>query len=420
MRAIEPFVGALLGAALWTGAAHAADWQHILGTEPDPKAPPIKLFGFIQPELALNTGGPATGLVGTPLERFEGVRPLYNRAGEGPASFGVRRARLAARGALPGSDNRVNYFIMAEFGVLGLTRSAPVVLTDASVTLSYVPGARLRVGQFKLPIMDEVYGSVPAVHPFTNFSTTLVRLLLENPIRGDEYLGGADGFRDVGAMVFDGFQGERWAGSYALMVSNGSGINRLDDDLAKDVAGRVELARVFSGERHDMWRQELRAGAWGTYGRRSVAEDRVDRIRFGGFAHAELDRVWTLIEVAGGRGALDLGPQPPFPGEPVRMSADGAAWGLVAQSGVRLPYDEKGRVGLQARFERFEQLRDAPADHRVFLNATGAVEVSPARNLRFLLDYEHRTLRAPSGSDAARALAAGFGDRVTLQVTARY
>jgi hypothetical protein len=380
----------------------------------------VKVFGFVQPEIAGNTGGPATGLTGTPLEAFEGVRPLYNRSGQGALTFGVRRARLAARGALPGSDNRVNYFMMAEFGVLGLTRDAPVVLTDASVTLSYVPGARLRVGQFKLPVMEEVYGSVPAVHPFTNFSTTLVRLLLEHPIRGTDYAGGADGFRDVGAMVFDGFQTERWAGSYAVMVSNGSGINRLDDDASKDVSGRVEVARVLGGERADMWRKEVRVGGWGSYGRRGVDEARVDRLRVGGFAHAELGRAWTLVEVAGGEGALDLGAQPPFPGQPIRVAAEGGAWGVVAQAGVRLPYDEKGRVGLQARFERYEQLRSVAADHRIFVNATGAVEVSPARNLRFILDYELRTLRAPSGSDAARALAANFGDRVTLQTTARF
>lgn len=419
-HATDPVRAALVALALLTSTAHAADWQYIIGTEPDPEAPAVRLFGFMQPEFSLNTGGPATGLGGTPLERFEGVRPLYNRAGEESATFGVRRARLAARGSIPHSDNKINYFVMAEFGVLGLTRTAPVVLTDASLTLSYIPGARIRVGQFKLPIMEEIYGAVPSVHPFTNFSTTLVRLLLENPIRGEEYLGGADGFRDIGAMVFDGFQSEKWAGNYAVMVSNGSGINRLDDDNAKDVAGRVEVARVFEGERHDMWRQEARVGAWGSYGRRPTVEDRVDRVRFGGFANLDLDRVWTLIEVAGGSGALELGPQPPFPGEPVRFVGQGTAWGVVAQSGVRLPYDDKGRVGVQGRFERFEQLRDTPGDHRIFLNLTGAIEVSPARNLRFILDYEHRTLRAPAAGEAAQALAAGFGDRVTLQATARF
>lgn len=418
MPATRRLASLFAGLSLLGASAAAADWNHLLATEPSPDAPAVKVFGFMQPEFAANTGGVATGLADTPLAAADGQRPLFN--GASPTTFGVRRARLAARGALPGTDNRVNYFLMAELGVLGLTRDAPVVLTDAAVTLSYIPGARVRIGQFKLPIMEEIYRSVPIAHGFTNFSTTMVKLLLENPIRDNEYAGGADGFRDVGAMVFDGVQGERWAGAYALMVSNGSGINRLDNDAAKDVTARGEVAYITSGTRNDPWRREVKLGGWGSAGRRTVDASRVDRLRYGVFLNVEQDVAWGLVEVAAGRGALDLGPQPAFTGSPVVLAADGRGWGVVAQAGARKSVGERGRVGVQARVDRYEQQPDQPAERRVFTNITGGIEVAPAPNLRFLLDYEHRMLTAPDASALAQQVATLMGDRVTGQVTARF
>lgn len=435
-RALAPALLLSL-AALASAPARAAESLLPLGTEVGRPDTPLTVMGFIQPQFDGMLGAPVTG-IGDALPPFEGERASFNTVGptDSTASFRIFRARLGARGSMPGTDQKVSYFLLFEAGEVAITRTAPVVPTDASLTFSHIPGARVRVGQFKLPIMEEFVGPVAADYRFIHFSTTLSRLLLENPIARDtattgHYTGGAHGFRDVGIQVFDGIQTGAFGASWAAMVSNGNGIMTGDNDDQKDISGRFELAWVTKGARHQLSREEVKVGGWHLQGSRAWGERRFDRMRQGAFVRVERPWAWGLGEVARGRGMLETGVAPPFAGGVPTVAPEGEAWGMVVQGGGRIPVGApqsgkgKGapfqpRLGLSARYDRYLQQTESPEDLRIFQTTTLGVELDPAKALRLQANYELRHLDAPDGSEVAQAIAASMGDRVTVQATARF
>lgn len=414
----------MLSLTMWAALSTAlgADWMTVAATEEGRDDVPVKVFGFLQPQVAWIPGGTVEGLEAEALQPFEGTRPSFNLVyGRSPFSVVMQRARLGARGSIPKTDQKVSYLFLTEAGEVSLTRTSPFVIADMSLTLSYVPGARVRIGQFKLPVMEEITQGVATSMEFVNFSSTLQKLLLENPIQAGAYTGGAYGFRDVGVQVFDGFQWGAVGASYALMVSNGSGLHAVDPDAAKDVSGRAEVAWVTKGEKHQGNRHELKAGGWWLQGARTVDGVDVTRVRRGAFVHLEQGWIWSLVEVAQGEGALEAGFAPPFPGGAVVVAPEGVGWGFVGQAGVRHTLGEDGpKMGLKARFDQYHQQIETPEALRRFQTITGGIELDPVPALRVLATYEHRSLAAPDGTPDAQAIAASMADRIDLQLTARF
>ena len=163
--------------------ANAANWLALQGTERTDAAPRVKVWGFIQPEYQSTSD---TKLV---AGGWSGQKAIFNqmrpdlKAAEG---FNVLRARLGVRGTAMPLDSNVNYFLLAEFGNNGVTRQGGgnVKVTDASVTLNHIPGARLRIGQFKTPGSEE---GLQAIHVFDyiNFTGATNGLLLERFFDGN-------------------------------------------------------------------------------------------------------------------------------------------------------------------------------------------------------------------------------------------
>ncbi len=124
----------------------------------------------------------------------------------------------------------MNYFLLAEFGNNGITTgkgASQGQLTDASVTLNYIPGARVRAGLFKTPGSEEGLQAA-FVANYINFSNATDRLLLERDFEYEsgntERDGPVGAFRDTGVQVFDTFNLGGWDTSYAVMIGNGSGL----------------------------------------------------------------------------------------------------------------------------------------------------------------------------------------------------
>ena len=394
---------------LWLATALGADWLTIAGSELGRPDEALHPFGFVQPQFDAIVGG----------EEVQGEALIFNTVnGQGPSAFQIRRARLAARGSVPHTHQRVSYYLMTESGSVSLTRGAVVAFSDMYVTLS-APGARFRLGQGKLPVMEEIVQGVASSLEFIHFSKTLTGLLLENRVVNGAYSGPSFGFRDVGVQVFEGFQQGHWGGSYALMVSNGSGIHAVDTDAAKDVSGRVELAYVTEGERTSGKREEVKLGGWWLEGTRPVDGERVRRMRRGAFLHVEQGVAWSLVEWAQGQGMLESGRAPPFPGGEVLIAPEGTGWGAVASAGVRVEVGD-ATVGLKGRYDVLHRRTDLPEAERVFRTGTLGLEVDPHPLVRLQANYELRRLDAPAGDQAAVAIAEAMGDRVTAQVTARF
>jgi hypothetical protein len=396
---------------LWLAAALAADWPMLQGTEGGPNPAPIRPWGFVQVAAEGIVGGRALPeMSAEALQPFEGQRPLFNRVGTGDASWGfaIRRARLGLRGAIPKTDGRISWMIAAEAGDNGLTRSSPVVLTDASLTVSYIPGLQLRVGQFKLPLGEEALEMNPIAADFVNFSAATGQLLLENPAAGGAYVGGASGFRDVGVQAFHTFTSPVGEWSYALMLSNGR-MGTLDLDNTKDLTHRLAWTWAW-GAAEDPVRDEVGVYAFWQQGEREVEGESVDRIRRGGGVKLQRLGWQARVEVIQAAGAIELGASPPFPGQPVTVAPEGRAVG-----GHAFVHYTRGLLGGGVRYDELWRRYESPADLRVFRNLTLDAQVQVTTKFRMHLDYELRWLRAPEGNADASALGDTLGDRVSVQ-----
>lgn len=391
--------------------ARAADWPMVQGTERK-DAPAVRPIGFIQVTGEAMLGDRVEGLTSPALVKFNGERASFNVLdGTSTTSFAVRRARPGLRGALPGTDGRVSYFLLAEFGTAAIARDGPT-LTDAAITLSYVPGARVRVGQFKLPVMDEGAESNPIAAEWINYTQTAAQLVNENHVRQGQFVGGASGFRDVGVEVFDTFRHGHLALAYAATLSNGRN-GFVDDDSQKDVTGRTTLSYVFSGADDDPHRQELSLFAWGQRGRRNLDGLDVQRIRSGAGILYEKEPIRARAEMVYASGAIPTGQNPPFPGQPQTMDPYGRAIGGYVQARVRL----FGRVLTGLRYEELHRGLDEPRALRVFRTLAPMVEYDVVPRVRLQATYERRWLSAPDGTPDAKTIAATMGDRASLQAT---
>ena len=152
------------------------------------------------------------------------------------SSFMFKRARLGVTGQIPYD---FSYYVMAEFspflfGPDGGTANGPYLL-DAFITYKRLgPWLNISIGQFKVPFGLELTTPCQALH---TIDRSLVVRMLASP------------FRDMGIMLSGGTDSLEIFGltnkniiSYRLAVTNGTGINKWDDNNAKDITGRVILS----------------------------------------------------------------------------------------------------------------------------------------------------------------------------------
>lgn len=163
-----------------------------------------QLVGYIQPQFNYYMFGDDAN--GNPIK---------------PSTFEFLRARVGIVGSIPYD---VSYYVMAELSPV----SGGPQLLDAFVT--YAPFgkmAKFSLGQFKSPFSLELNTPCYALNTI-NRSTVVNNL--------------ASPFRDMGFMVLGAFGKDRDIISYKVAVLNGTGINTLDDNGNKDVAGRIVYA----------------------------------------------------------------------------------------------------------------------------------------------------------------------------------
>ena len=285
-----------IGATLLTcaSAAQSANWLMLQGTEPAGAAARAKVWGFVQAQYQKDDSDAST------VPNGGGYIPpkLIGPNLDSQSSFNVNRARIGVRGTGMPIDSKVNYFILAEFGNNGITAPGGynAALTDASITLNHIPGARVRMGMFKYPGAEE---GLQAIHVFDyiNFTSVTNQMLLERfPQSTDtnvpptmtpdanmaQYSRSVGAFRDVGIQLFDTFKVNNWEHSYAVMYGNGNGLNYGDNDDNKDIYLYLSTENVFGGKGGR--REGLKMFAWYQDGKRTNAFDRTqeqDRTRSG-------------------------------------------------------------------------------------------------------------------------------------------
>ncbi|MFU8838540.1 MAG: porin, partial [Thiohalomonadaceae bacterium] len=262
------------------GSASAANWLMLQGTERTAQAPGTQVWGFIQPTYMQTKGtklpaGPYAGQ----NSAFNSIAPDQNTN----SSFNIMRAQFGVRGANMPLDPKINYFFLAEFGNNGITANGggSARVTDASVTFNHLPGARVRVGQFKTPGSEE---SFQAIHVFdyVNFTAVTDQMVLERYVdsAAEPSLNGpVSAFRDVGVQVFDTFNAGGLEHAYAVMLGNGNGISRGDNDDNRELYLYWSTEKVFGGQ--GPRREGLKGYVWHQSGKRTIAQGEFDRKRSG-------------------------------------------------------------------------------------------------------------------------------------------
>ena len=457
---------AMLGGAMMT-TANAANWLMLQGTERDGAAPRAKVWGFIQPTYL------STKDTKLPVGAFAGQNSQFNVHQPNLASsstFQIQRARVGVRGTALPLDSNVNYFILAEYGNNGITAvgggGGSVKLSDATVTLNHIKGMRVRVGQMKIPMSEEVYQGIMTFN-YINFTNMANQQLIERPFWTDgttacqpgtshanylrfcngeadtQFRGSAVAVRDTGIQLFDTFKsGGGWEHSYALLYGNG-GVGKDNRDGEFDTTVYWSSEKVFGGK--GPWRDHMKFFAWNTSGKRTLydsatldaggslesAEKLYDRNLSGiGFIYQkDKFRFWTEFTQADGM---------IFTG-----STGGAVPGAVSNAGtdvaqftmsptgesdggyVDFGYKITPKIELDVRYDWYNRVTNLAAGaERKYETTTLGFQYKFNKKTKFMVNYEIREFNSPNTPSAGAPLpgsgpnriAASMEDKISAQV----
>lgn len=190
--------------------------------------PTINLFGYIQPQY-----------------------DYFFTDGEQANTFRFKRARIGVSGKV--LDKFSYYFMLETSPFIGSTGDA--YLMDAFVTYEADNWAKISLGSFKQPFSLEVS---TACHSLTTIERSIVADQLVAPQR------------DFGIGIWGGNKFNRL--NYAVALMNGRGLGVKDDNVKKDVVGRVSYKVL----------KNLSIGASFRYGYPIPNNNEDDRTSFGG------------------------------------------------------------------------------------------------------------------------------------------
>lgn len=410
-----------LAGAMTSQSVHAANWLMLQGTEKDHQAPRAKVWGFVQAEYQQTDdtklkAGPYVGKSAA----FNQLAPQLDTS----QGFNIRRARIGVRGNNFPLDSKVNYFFLAEFGNNGITtggKASQGQLTDASVTLNHIPGARIRAGLFKTPGAEE---GLQAIHVFNyiNFTNATDRLLLErsfdNAVGNTGRNGPVGAFRDTGVQVFDAFRVGDWEHSYAVMLGNGNGLAMTDNDKHQDLYLYASTEKIF-GDSKGPRRHGVKFYAWMQDGKRTLDDvGTVDRNRAGlgttywdGKIRAAAEYITADGMIYGGTTGAGV----PDDGATFSVQPDEKAAGYYLDLGYRiLP-----NLELNARYDMLDSGTEADANHREFQTTTLGAQYFFNKKTSLRVNYEMRSIEAPDlpSSHPVHDIVDSIDDRVSAQIS---
>jgi hypothetical protein len=336
-------------------------------------------------------------------------------------------------------DGNVNYFILAELGNNAITnaKDGATHLTDASITLNHIPGARIRLGLFKTPGPEE---ALQAIHVFDyiNFTSVTNQLMLERfPAATDvmripaptpdanmnAYSTPVGAFRDTGIQVFDSFRNGSWEHSYAIMYGNGNGLNIGDNDTNKDLYLYWSSELIYGGK--GPRRQGLKLFAWSQDGKRTNIYDRTqeqDRSRSGvGFKYLKMP-FRVSAEYMQGEGMIFQGQHRPGPhpsGTPTDFTG---IWNNEEASGYYVDlgwYIPGSKWELDARYDSYTRGEHYPTaaadDESRFVTTTIGAQYHINKKTRVNMEYASRDFE--SDTAPVNANLEGVDGRFAIQLT---
>jgi hypothetical protein len=272
------------------------------------------------------------------------------------STFSLRSASLIFRGDV---FKYAGYFIYLD----------PVyspALVDAYGTLKVVPHTKFLAGQFLVPFSRESYTSTSKL---LLIDRSMVTLNVAPPLG-----------RDVGAQLEFKLESEdrpEWT-SVAVAVVNGSGPNRLDENVAKDVAVRVAGNPLsWSGTKG------LRLEGYYYRGKPySAVFGTGDGDRYGGCVAFDHERFTFQGELLYRERTFM-----PAPGGTVDFSD--AGYYLQGSYKQPLPWPWLQIVEPAARWERYDPARAAPDDAVDAVTGGVNLHFDPGHHCKFMANYQH-------------------------------
>mgnify|MGYP002712075238 CR=1 FL=1 len=421
IRLTKKLLPAAIMLAVSSTSVQAANWLMLQGTEKQNQAPRAKVWGFIQAEYQQTDDTKLPS--GKPAAFNQNAPDLTSASG-----FNIRRARIGVRGNNLPIDSKVNYFLLTEFGNNGITTGkggSKGQLTDASITLNHIPGARVRVGLFKTPGSEEGLQAI-GVHNYVNFTNATNRLLLERffdkSTGNTERDGPVGAFRDIGVQVFDSFNLAGWDTSYAIMYGNGHGITA-DDNKHKDLYLYASTEKVLgkAGPR----RHGLKFYAWNQSGKRTLADvgDK-DRTRSGlgtTFWNGKYRFAAEYIQADGMIFAGTKGANTPDNGGTFNVQPDQKADGYYFDFGYRVIPN----LELNARYDFLNSGTEKDSNSgtnkdakREFTTTTLGAQYFINKKTTLMANYEIRDIKAPDAPSAAPVhdIVEAIDNRISLQL----
>jgi len=323
--------------------------------------------------------------------------------------------------------------------------------TDASVTLKYIPGAKVRVGMFKTPGNEEGLRAV-FVSPYIEFTSMVNQQLLERMVSdvGGPQTGAAAGgaatvhytstsvdqpiaaFRDTGVQIFDTFQvSGPWTLSYAYMYGNGSGISMSSSDAQATHYGYLAVEDNF-GAGKGFFTESLKFFGWAQNGKRvlystppggTTSRLEYDRNRYGigvSYYHnglrAEAEYMWAQGMIY--TGAKDTDTDPLKQDWQFQYAADKenkANGGYINLQYELLPK----KFEVFGRYDIMNRLTNDEKGERDFKTATVGFSYRFRGATRIDFNYLIREAKAPNNSNAQKVLD-NMGNRLAVQVTAAF
>lgn len=406
-------------------SVQAANWLMLQGTESKKQGPGESLWGFIQVDYQQTDD---TKLGAGP---HNGKHAAFNQmipeliTSEG---FNIKRARIGIRGNNLQIDDKINYFLLTEFGNNGITtgqKASRGQLTDASITFNHIPGVRVRTGLFKTPGSEESMQAIGIIY-YVNFSNVTNRLLLERSY--DNATGNTNrnspisAFRDIGVQLFDSFNLGGWDTSYAAMYGNGHGIT-MDNDKHKDLYLYLSTEKLLgkSGPR----RHGLKFYVWNQSGKRTLIDVGIKNRERSGLGTTFWNGNFRLgaeyIQADGMLFGGTTGAGLPSDGATFSMQADQKAEGYYLDLGYRvIPSLE-----LNLRYDYLDSgtktntVSNTGADNRrEFTTTTLGMQYFINKKTTLIANYEFRDIKAPNvpSSAPAHTIVKAIDDRIALQV----
>ena len=465
---------ACAGGMAATMQVEAANWLMLQGTERNAAAGRAKVWGFMQPTY-IQTGGNSLP-TGNPFSdsedpQFEVIAPNLSNS----KTFQLMRARVGVRGTGMPIDPKVNYFIMWEGGNNGITGTGSgngaLKLMDASITLNHVKGMRVRLGQMKTPMGEELYQGIPTFH-YINMTNLANQQMIERPFwtdgrtacntgaatalyqrycNGDastQFRSGSVGVRDLGIQLFDSFNTGGWETSYAFLYGTG-GTNMDNRDDKFDKTFYLSTEKVFKGK--GPRRDGMKFYVWQKKGKRAIYDSAI--LNTAGStqkdAEVEFDRNLQGLGMTYQRGKYRLWAElTTVDGMLFNGSTGGAVPGALHNNGlvvsqfltapegkgdggyIDFGYKVMPNLELMVRYDWYNRLTNdgdddgfggtiTEANQRDYKTITYGAEYFFNKKSKLLVNYEVRSFESPheDGSAMANLVADEMSNRFSAQVT---